>query len=131
MERGTLGVYIGPKDSDSQADLFVKTDHTHINIYSKEIGRELELSKEAALFLNGKAAAMEEAVRKNQAVSFKHQLNTSSVLKITTSDVPREMIDIRIWFRNCVGRWTPTRKGARIHYIHLMNFIQIINEFVN
>lgn len=131
METSLKGVYIGPKDGDIQSDMFVKSDATHLKIFSKEAERELELSKEVALFIKQKAAEIEEAIRKNQAISLKYPLNTSSMLKITTSDVPNEMVDTRIWFRNCIGRWAPTRKGARMHYIHMMNVISLIDVFLN
>lgn len=131
MESSYKGIYIGPKDGDIQSDYFVKSDETHITVFSKEAERELEICKEAALFIRQKAVEMEEAVRKKQAVSFKYPLNMSSMLKITTSDVASEMIDIRIWFKNCIGRWAPTRKGARMHYVHMMNFLNLIDDFLN
>ena len=106
MEEGEKGVYIGPKDGQDQTDVFVTEDSTHLKIHFYELQRCIELSRETSNFI----------------------LDTTSIIRVTNSEVPREMIDIRVWYKNCVGRWTPTRRGVRLHYIHFNNVITLMEK---
>lgn len=131
MQETTQGIYIGPRDSeDGQSDVFVKFNETHLTVYQFDGDRKLELSKNSASFLHDKQADITDAIRKGEVFTVSIQLDPSTSLRITTKEVMQEMVDIRVWYRNCVGRWSPSRKGARLHYIHVVNLITVIKEFL-
>lgn len=131
MEETGNGVYIGPRDTDEeQSDVHVKFNETHLTIIQFGGERKLELSKESAVFLQENQKAVLEGIWRSDQFSFSINLNPASSLRITNKDVIQEMCDLRIWYKNCVGRWAPTRKGARLHYIHVINLFVLIEEFL-
>ena len=130
LEEGEKGIYVGPKDGQEQTDVFVTKDETHLNVHFYELERSIELSKESCIFIAEKADAILSGIKNCECVSYDIKADATSIVRITNSEVPREMVDIRVWYRNCVGRWTPTRKGVRLHYIHFKNILLLINTML-
>ena len=130
MEESSKGVYVGPKDGVEQTDVFVTMDETHLKIHFYELGRSIELSKNTCAFIKEKSTSILDAIKSSECVSFNIKIDASSIVKVTNSEVPREMIDIRVWYRNCVGRWAPTRRGVRLHYIHFRNTLSLIEKML-
>ena len=128
MQEGDKGIYVGPKDGQEQTDVFVTKDETHLTIHFYELERCIELSKETCMFIADKAPAILSAIRNSECTNYEVKKDATSIVRITNSEVPREMIDVRVWYRNCVGRWTPTRRGVRLHYIHFNNILLLIKK---
>ena len=122
------GIYIGPKDGIDKCDVFAFCDATHLTIKLIQYEKTFEISKYMCLKITKKGEEILKNLEKYETVNIIFKKDPTSILKITTEDIQKEMLDIRIWFKNCVGRWIPTRKGVRIHYIHFKNILHIINE---
>lgn len=128
LEEGSDGIYVGPKDGEDETDIFVKVDDTHMKIINGD--RCLELSRQTAYFLKSKEKDIKSGIVNGESFVYTRQLDPTSIFRITTNEVPREMLDCRIWYKNCVGRFAPTKCGARLHYIHMVNIFTIIDEFL-
>lgn len=128
MEEGPEGIYVGPKDGEDETDVFVTMDLTHLTVINGD--RSLEISRQVARFLKTKELDIKSGMVSGETFGYTHQLDNNSILKVTNDDVPREMIDVRVWYTNCVGRLAPTKKGARLHYIHLCNIFALLDEFL-
>lgn len=132
MEDTPSGVYIGPRDSeDDQSDIFVKCNETHILIEQFKGVRTLELSRDTGSYVLSLEKQILDGIRNAEIFTFSKNLDPTTSLRITNREVVQEMGDIRIWYRNCVGRWAPTRKGARLHYIHFTNLFLVIKDFLD
>ena len=99
LEEDEEGYYIGPKDGDKQVDIHVKFDSTHFSITMKQLDRTLEFSKQTGAFILEKGDEILKAIKENSIIKSKCTIDACSILKITNEDVPREMIDLRVWFR--------------------------------
>lgn len=134
MEESTKGIYIGPKDwENGQADVFISVDQTHLSLFytaANKEDRELSLSRSLCSFITAKEKLITDGMNNQVDITFGKQIDRNNALKITTSNVPKEMIDLRIWFKNCVGRWAPSKKGARLHYIHMLCMFEILKSFL-
>ena len=131
MGKSSKGVYIGPKDGEEQCDVFVIIDDTHMTIHFYEYKRKLDLSRDSCGYILEKGHSILENIKDNVIFTYTRKIGSSgtSMLKISNLNVNIEMVDMRIWVTNCVGRWVPTRNGVRLHYVHMKNLLTLMKTF--
>lgn len=129
LGEGVDGYYLGPKDyADEENDIHMDVDSTHFKVAGLSDGKKFSFEKTLGGFLLSNESSLLEAMKKGADIEFESAVDKTSVVRLSTKSLPRDMCDMRVWFKDCVGDFKPTRNGIRLHYLHVLNFFAVLKK---